>query len=160
MGGQQKEKKSNNNQSTSGDDLTKKIDEAGLTTEYEFLNSLAAKDQVCLGIKRGLMGDLTGTYIWMLIPTSQPRNKQTKQHNSPRSIQHPRQLRRKQRPNQKTKTQKYKKKHTKTASKNKKQAQLEQPTFSKQLEEKNTRKPKMRIYPKNLRVSSRTSIDP
>jgi hypothetical protein len=48
--------------------LTKKIDEAGITTEYEFLNSLAAKDQVCVGIKRGLMGDLTGTYIWMLFP--------------------------------------------------------------------------------------------
>ena len=48
--------------------LTKRIDEAGLTTEYEFLNSLAAKDQVCVGIKRGLMGDLTGTYIWMLFP--------------------------------------------------------------------------------------------
>ncbi len=48
--------------------LTKKIDEAGLTTEYEFLNSLVAKDQVCIGIKRGLMGDLTGTYIWMLFP--------------------------------------------------------------------------------------------
>ena len=77
--------------------LTKKIDEAGITTEYEFLNSLAAKDQVCVGIKRGLMGDLTGTYIWMLFPTPQPRNKQTKQHNSPRSIQHPRQHRRKQR---------------------------------------------------------------
>jgi len=48
--------------------LTKKIDEAGLTAEYEFLNSLAAKDQVCVGIKRGLMGDLTGTYIWILFP--------------------------------------------------------------------------------------------
>ena len=48
--------------------LTKRIDEAGLTTEYEFLNSLAAKDQVCVGIKRGLMGDLTGTYIWILFP--------------------------------------------------------------------------------------------
>ena len=52
--------------------LTKKIDEAGLTTEYEFLNSLAAKDQVCAGIKRGLMGDLTGTYIWMLFPLLNP----------------------------------------------------------------------------------------
>jgi len=48
--------------------LTKKIDEAGIITEYEFLNSLAAKDQVRVGIKRGLMGDLTGTYIWMLFP--------------------------------------------------------------------------------------------
>ncbi len=52
--------------------LTKKIDEAGITTEYEFLNSLAAKDQVCVGIKRGLMGDLTGTYIWMLFPLLNP----------------------------------------------------------------------------------------
>ncbi len=48
--------------------LTKKIDEAGITTEYEFLNALAAKDQVCVGIKRGLMGDLTGTYMWMMFP--------------------------------------------------------------------------------------------
>ena len=52
--------------------LIKKIDEAGITTEYEFLNSLAAKDQVCVGIKRGLMGDLTGTYIWMLFPLLNP----------------------------------------------------------------------------------------
>ena len=52
--------------------LTKKIDEAGITTEYEFLNSLAAKDQVCVGIKRGLMGALTGTYLWMLFPLINP----------------------------------------------------------------------------------------
>ncbi|MGA2682555.1 MAG: hypothetical protein ABSF44_12235 [Candidatus Bathyarchaeia archaeon] len=52
--------------------LTKKIDEAGLTTEYGFLNSLAAKNQVCVGIKRGLMGELTGTYIWMLFPLLNP----------------------------------------------------------------------------------------
>jgi hypothetical protein len=49
-----------------------KIDEAGITIEYEFLNSLAAKDQVCMGIKRGVMGDLTGTYIWMLFPLLNP----------------------------------------------------------------------------------------
>jgi hypothetical protein len=48
--------------------LEKKIDEAGITKEYEFLNSLAARNQVCVGIKRGLMGDLTGTYIWMMFP--------------------------------------------------------------------------------------------
>ena len=52
--------------------LTKKIDEAGITAEYEFLNSLAAKDQVCVGIKRGLMGSLTGTYIWILFPLMNP----------------------------------------------------------------------------------------
>jgi hypothetical protein len=52
--------------------LEKKIDEAGITKEYEFLNSFAAKDQVCVGIKRGLMGDLTGTYIWMMFPLLNP----------------------------------------------------------------------------------------
>ena len=48
--------------------LTKRIEEAGISTEYEFLYSLAAKDQVCVGIKRGLMGDLTGSYTWLLFP--------------------------------------------------------------------------------------------
>jgi hypothetical protein len=52
--------------------LEKKIDEAGITKEYNFLNSLAAKDQVSVGIKRGLMGDLTGTYIWMMFPLLNP----------------------------------------------------------------------------------------
>jgi len=52
--------------------LAKRIDEAGLTKEYEFLNSLAARDQVCVGIKRGLMGDLTGTYVWMMFPLLNP----------------------------------------------------------------------------------------
>jgi len=48
--------------------LTKKIDEAGMTQEYEFLNSLSVKDQISVGIKRGLMGSLTGTYTWLLFP--------------------------------------------------------------------------------------------
>jgi hypothetical protein len=48
--------------------LTKKIEKAGISKEYEFLDSLAAKDQVCVGLKRGLMGDLTGSYTWLLIP--------------------------------------------------------------------------------------------
>jgi hypothetical protein len=52
--------------------LEKKLVEAGITKEYEFLNSFAARDQVCLGIKRGLMGDLTGTYIWMMFPLLNP----------------------------------------------------------------------------------------
>ncbi len=52
--------------------LTKKIDAAGIFAEYDFLNSLAVKDQVCVGIKRGLMGALTGTYIWMLFPLLNP----------------------------------------------------------------------------------------
>ena len=48
--------------------LTKRIEEAGVSPEYEFLFSLAAKDQVCVGIKRGLMGNLTGVYTWLLFP--------------------------------------------------------------------------------------------
>jgi hypothetical protein len=52
--------------------LTKKMDEAGLLAEYDFLNSLSAKDQVYFGMKRGLMGDLTGTYVWMLFPLLSP----------------------------------------------------------------------------------------
>jgi len=52
--------------------LEKKLDEAGITKEYEFLNSFASKDRVCVGIKRGLMGDLTGTYIWMMFPLLNP----------------------------------------------------------------------------------------
>jgi hypothetical protein len=48
--------------------LTKRIEKAGISTEYEFLDSLAEKDQVCVGLKRGLMGDLTGSYTWMLFP--------------------------------------------------------------------------------------------
>src|SRR5665647_352762 len=52
--------------------LEKKIGGAGLTNEYDFLNSLAARDQVSVGLKRGLMGDLTGTYIWMMFPLLNP----------------------------------------------------------------------------------------
>jgi len=48
--------------------LTKKMEEADIITEYEFLNSLSAQDEVCIGIKRGLMGNLTGTYTWLLFP--------------------------------------------------------------------------------------------
>jgi hypothetical protein len=50
------------------DRLEEKLGEAGIIREYEFLNSNAVKDQVCVGIKRGLMGDLTGTYIWLIFP--------------------------------------------------------------------------------------------
>jgi len=52
--------------------LEKRIDEAGIAKEYGFLNSLAASGQVCVGVKRGLMGDLTGTYIWMMFPLLNP----------------------------------------------------------------------------------------
>lgn len=48
--------------------LTKQIDEANLKPEYDFLESMALKDQICVGVKRGLMGNLTGSYTWLLFP--------------------------------------------------------------------------------------------
>ncbi len=36
--------------------------------EYEYLSRLGRKDKICIGMKRGLMGDLTGEYLWFLIP--------------------------------------------------------------------------------------------
>ena len=52
--------------------LTRSIDEAGLGQEYGFLDALALKDQECVGVKRGLIGDLTGDYIWLLFPLCSP----------------------------------------------------------------------------------------
>ena len=48
--------------------LTKSVGEAGLDQEFSFLDAMALKDQECVGAKRGLMGDLTGDYIWLLFP--------------------------------------------------------------------------------------------
>lgn len=48
--------------------LTKMTKEADESQEYAFLESKALKDQMHIGIKRGLMGDLTGSYMWMLVP--------------------------------------------------------------------------------------------
>ncbi|MBC7254240.1 MAG: hypothetical protein H5T72_09770 [Actinobacteria bacterium] len=49
-------------------ELEKKLEAVGIKVEYEFLKSLAQKDKMCIGLKRGLLGDLTGEYIWFLIP--------------------------------------------------------------------------------------------
>ncbi|MGM0510204.1 MAG: hypothetical protein ACQESD_03655 [Thermoplasmatota archaeon] len=48
--------------------LEKKVMATEVKEEYEFLRSLAQKQKMCIGLKRGLMGDLTGEYIWFLIP--------------------------------------------------------------------------------------------
>ena len=69
-----------------------------LTTEYDFLNSLSAKDQVCVGIKRGLMGDLTRYVHMAVIPPPRSRNGTDLDNTvAIRSIQHSRQRKRKQR---------------------------------------------------------------
>jgi len=48
--------------------LTKRTEEAGINQEYAFLESKALKEQMHIGVKRGLMGDLTGSYVWLLVP--------------------------------------------------------------------------------------------
>jgi len=49
-------------------ELEKKIASAGLNESYTFLKELAKQERICIGFKRGLMGDLTGEYIWFLMP--------------------------------------------------------------------------------------------
>lgn len=44
------------------------LDLAGVREEYDFLTSLGQADRISIGIKRGLMGDLTGEYVWFLVP--------------------------------------------------------------------------------------------
>lgn len=48
--------------------LEQKLDKAGTIESYNFLKSLSSKDKICIGLKRGQMGDLTGQYFWFLIP--------------------------------------------------------------------------------------------
>ena len=50
------------------EELEKKLEVSGIKEEYDFLKSLAWKEKMCIGLKRGLLGDLTGEYIWFLIP--------------------------------------------------------------------------------------------
>ena len=46
----------------------KRLTELGIREEYDYLKSLARPEKMCIGIKRDLMGDLTGEYIWFLAP--------------------------------------------------------------------------------------------
>jgi hypothetical protein len=41
---------------------------ARITETYAFLKSLARPERMAIGIKRDLLGDLTGEYLWFLIP--------------------------------------------------------------------------------------------
>lgn len=49
-------------------ELEKRIASAGLNDSYTFLKELGRQEKTAIGFKRGLMGDLTGEYIWFLIP--------------------------------------------------------------------------------------------
>lgn len=39
-----------------------------LKESYDFLKDLSREGRICIGVKRGLMGGLTGEYVWFLIP--------------------------------------------------------------------------------------------
>ncbi len=49
-------------------EMEKKIAEVGLNDYYTFLKELGCEEKTAVGFKRGLMGDLTGEYIWFLMP--------------------------------------------------------------------------------------------
>jgi len=49
-------------------ELEKKITSVGLNDTYAFLKELGRQEKIAIGFKRGLMGDLTGEYIWFLVP--------------------------------------------------------------------------------------------
>ncbi len=48
--------------------LEKKLTAINIKESYDFLRSLSKTEQVFIGIKRDLMGELTGEYIWFLVP--------------------------------------------------------------------------------------------
>lgn len=50
------------------EELGTKIKNPDAYEEYEFLKSLSNDESLYIGIKRDLLGDLTGEYIWFLIP--------------------------------------------------------------------------------------------
>lgn len=45
-----------------------KLKSLGLSEEYDYLKSMAQLNKISIGLKKGLMGDLTSEYIWFLIP--------------------------------------------------------------------------------------------
>jgi len=49
-------------------ELEKRVASSGLNDSYAFLKELGREGKMAIGFKRGLMGDLTGEYIWFLVP--------------------------------------------------------------------------------------------
>ncbi|MBS1263996.1 MAG: hypothetical protein MAG715_01191 [Methanonatronarchaeales archaeon] len=48
--------------------LESELEAVGIKREYDLLRSLSQEREIRIGFKRGLMGDLTGSYLWFLIP--------------------------------------------------------------------------------------------
>ena len=58
-------------ESISGDlwkELESKLSSLGVKEEYDYLKSLSQEEKICIGFKRDLMGELTGEYVWFMIP--------------------------------------------------------------------------------------------
>jgi len=51
-------------------ELEKELNKIDILESYNYLKSLSKTEEVFIGIKRDLMGDLTGEYIWFLMPIS------------------------------------------------------------------------------------------
>jgi hypothetical protein len=49
-------------------ELENKLDILGIKPEYDYLKSLGQANSICIGVKRGLMGEINGDYIWFLVP--------------------------------------------------------------------------------------------
>ncbi len=49
-------------------DMEKKLAEAGVSEEYQFLKSVGQADRMCIGVKKGLPDDPTAEYVWYLVP--------------------------------------------------------------------------------------------
>lgn len=56
-------------------EIEKKIASTRLNESYNFLKEIARQEKISIGFKRGLMGELTGEYIWFLIPIYKPGEK-------------------------------------------------------------------------------------
>lgn len=50
------------------DEIESKIRLSHVSDQYDFLKSIAYVDSMYIGFKRGLMGELTKEYIWLLVP--------------------------------------------------------------------------------------------
>jgi len=48
--------------------LEKKLAALNIKESYDFLRSLSKSEEVFIGVKQDLMGELTGEYIWFLVP--------------------------------------------------------------------------------------------
>lgn len=56
--------------------LEKSLMKTEIKEEYEFLKSIGEQEKIYLGFKKGLMGKLTGDYLWFFIPIySQDKSK-------------------------------------------------------------------------------------